>query len=118
MEGLRPRERLVAQHRQCTAASGVLHAGPGERGIEVVAAVHENRSGLDAVADVDGGFFVFRPDGGGQAEIGVVHQRDRFFVGIDGHNSYSRAERLLSNNAHTMRSVSYTHLTLPTSDLV
>src|SRR5205814_9260667 len=42
-------------------------AGPGESRIEIVAAVHVDRAGLDLAADALGCIHVARPDRGGQA---------------------------------------------------
>ena len=45
---LRPRQVLVAERRQRAAAPGILDADPGQRRVEVVAAVHEPGAGLHA----------------------------------------------------------------------
>ena len=42
-----PGDGVVAEGRQARAAAGVLDARPGEAGIEIVAAVHEHRAGLE-----------------------------------------------------------------------
>ena len=60
-ERLRPRERLEAQPRERAAAARVLDARPRERGIEVVAAIHVPRPGVDAFADAQRGIRVRRP---------------------------------------------------------
>ena len=54
-----------------------VHASAG---IEVVAAVHEPRAGLDAIADAHARLRVARPDRRGQPVAAVVHERDRFVV--------------------------------------
>ena len=47
VEGLRARQRLVAEARERHTAARVLDAGPRQRRVEVVAAVHEHGAGLD-----------------------------------------------------------------------
>ena len=51
VEGLRPGQGFVADPGQGCAAAGVLDAGPGQRGVEVVAPVHEDGARLDLAAD-------------------------------------------------------------------
>jgi hypothetical protein len=75
--------------------AGVLDAGPGEGGVEVVAAVHEEGAGLDAGAEGDGRRLgVGGPDGGGEAVGAVVHVADGFGVAVDGQDADDRAEAL------------------------
>ena len=73
---------VSAHHRPAwtvpAPSASVLATGPAESGVKVVAAVHEDRSGLQPVADGLGskdGFLC--PDRGGQAELAIVHQPDR-----------------------------------------
>src|SRR5712671_2671739 len=73
---LRPRQRLVADLAERRAAAGVLDPGPREARIEIVAAVHVNRAGLDLSPDALCGVHVPGPDRGGQPVGGVVHQAD------------------------------------------
>src|SRR3954466_11999489 len=77
---LRPREVYVAHARKRTTAPRILHAHPGERGIEIVATVHEPGAGVDTVADGKGRFRVFRPDRRGETERAVIHERHGFLV--------------------------------------
>src|SRR5882762_5647243 len=62
VERLRPRERLEAQARQRAAAPRILDSRPRQRGIQVVAAVHEPGAGLDPIADAEGSVGVLRPN--------------------------------------------------------
>ena len=55
MVGLRPCKCLIAQHGKSGATAGVLAAGPAQGRIEIVAAVHEDRAGLDPLAEGFGG---------------------------------------------------------------
>src|SRR5262252_7925212 len=95
MEGFRPRQVLVADAAQRAAAAGILDADPGQRRVEIVAAVHEPGAGLDPISDADRGLFVIGPDGGGQAIGVVVHQPDRLVIRGDGHDAGHRAEAFL-----------------------
>src|SRR5581483_5135939 len=51
VERLRPRQHLVADAGERGAAAGILDADPGQSGIEIVAAVHVDRAGLELGAD-------------------------------------------------------------------
>src|SRR4051812_10921137 len=53
MKRLRTRERFDSQARKGAASAGILDSRPRERRVEVVAAVHEARAGLDAVRDAE-----------------------------------------------------------------
>ena len=86
---------LIADAAQGAAAAGILDADPGQRRVEIVAAVHEPGAGLDLVADADRRLLVIGPDGGGQAIGIVVHQADRLFVGADRHDAGDGAEAFL-----------------------
>src|SRR3954471_14204526 len=52
VEALRPGQHLIADPGERGAAAGILHADPGERGVQIVAAVHVHRAGVDCVADL------------------------------------------------------------------
>jgi len=52
--GFRAGEGVVADDRERAAAPGALAAGPAQRGVEVVGAVHEDRARLDPVANPQG----------------------------------------------------------------
>src|SRR6267143_4608940 len=80
VERLAARQREEAVPRERVALAAVLHAGPGERRVEVVAAVHEEGDGLDPSPDAQGALLVARPDGGGEAVRAVVHQPHRLVV--------------------------------------
>src|SRR5258708_29728456 len=92
VEGFGPRQLLVADPAQAAAAAGILHPGPGQRRIEIVAAVHEPGAGGRLVADADRRVLVHRPDRRGEAEGVVVHQADRLVVGAHPHHADHRAE--------------------------
>src|SRR4051812_22853004 len=95
VERLPPGQRQEAVLRERHSLTGVLHARPGEQRIEVVAAVHEERAGLDLRADAEGPLLVAGPDSRGQAVGAVVHQPDGLVV--VGHllDADDRAEALL-----------------------
>src|SRR5262245_3527935 len=90
MIGLGPRELLITDARQRTAAPGVLHAGPCKGWIQVIAAVHEPRSGVHLVTKPERGVRVGRPDGRRQSERAVVHERDRFGIVLHLHDADDR----------------------------
>src|SRR5512139_1313328 len=102
VERLGSREGLVTHTRQCAAAAGILDTGPGERGIEIVAAVHEPRPRLYAPADGNGGVLVGRPHRRREAVGAVVHERDGFLVVAHLHDADHRAEALLDHDPHGM----------------
>src|SRR5438067_7045546 len=99
MKRLRPRERLEPEARERAAAPGVLDAGPGERRIEIVAAVHEPRARLHAIADAHRRLGIRGPDGSGEAIAAVVHPLDRLLVAGDGHDACHRPEDFLGHHA-------------------
>src|SRR6185436_6584589 len=78
MIALRPRQRLIADLAERRAAAGVLHTGPGEARIEIVAAVHVDGAGLDLSADALGRIHVAGPDRSREAIGRIVHQADGF----------------------------------------
>src|SRR5512140_2875800 len=80
VERLAPRDAQEAVLRQRHALAGVLHAGPREHRIEVVAAVHEDRPRRDLRPDAEGALLVARAVRGGQAGRAVVHQADGLVV--------------------------------------
>src|SRR5690348_2928049 len=94
-------ERLAAGERQEAVAgerhslAGVLHAGPGQHRVEVVAPVHVERARLDLRADAEGALLVARPDRRGQAVRAVVHQPHRLVVVRDLLHADDRPEALL-----------------------
>ena len=69
MIGLRPGQLLEANARQGAAPSRILDAGPGERGIEIVAAIEEHRAGLERIAERFGALGVRRENRGRQIRI-------------------------------------------------
>src|SRR5687768_13522857 len=75
-----PRQHLVTDARQRCAAARVLDAGPGEAGIEIIAAVHVDGAGVDLGAEACGGIAVGGPDRGSEAVAGIVHEADGFLV--------------------------------------
>ncbi len=60
--GRRPGSVRLGNARSQVASAGELDAGPGEGGVEVVAAVHEHGAGLDPLADGVRGVLVAGPD--------------------------------------------------------
>ena len=102
VKGFRPRHRFEAEIGHARASAGILDAGPGEEGIDIVAAVHEDGAGRDLVADLFGRRRVLRPDRGREAVGAVVHQPDRLFVRGDLHDADDGAERLLHHHFHRM----------------
>src|SRR5215203_3321988 len=85
-----PRQMLVAEGRERHPAAGLLDARPRQRRIEIVAAVHEHGAGLELTADGLSRIRIPRPDGGGEAEVAVVHEADRLLVGRDLHDADGR----------------------------
>src|SRR3546814_17028412 len=77
--------------------------GPGERRVEIIAAVHEAGAGLKLLADDDGGVCVSRPDGSGEAVGAVVHQPDRLRIRADRHDADDRSEEHTSELQSLMR---------------
>src|SRR5438874_2651885 len=102
MEGFRAAEGFQAQPRQRAAPPGVFHPGPGKRGIEVVAAVHVQRAGLDLLPQRDRRIRVLRPHRCGKPVAAVVHEADCFLVAIDPHDAYRRTESLSGHDAHAV----------------
>src|SRR5450631_3543406 len=100
--GLRPRQLLESDARQGAAAPGILDAGPGECGIEIVAAVEENRAGLERVAERFGARGVCRENRGREAEFAVVNQPQRFSVRRNLHDANRGPERLFAHDRHRM----------------
>src|SRR5690348_13519413 len=52
MERLRPSQHLITDAGQGRTAARVFHADPGQGRIEIVAAVHVDRAGVDRVTDL------------------------------------------------------------------
>src|SRR3546814_17856792 len=79
MKRFRARQVLVADAGERAAAPRLLDADPGQRRVEIVAAIHEPGAGIDALADADGGLLVHGPDRRSEAErvIGRASCRDR-----------------------------------------
>ena len=102
MVALRAGQRAVTQRRQRRAVAGFLDAGPRQTGIEIVAAVHIDRAGLDRLADALGGMDVLGPDGRSEAIGAVVHQSDRLFRVADFDDADDGAETLFAHNRHRM----------------
>ena len=100
MEGLRPRQVLVPDARQRAPAPRILDADPGQRRVQVVAAVHEPRAGLHLVTNRQGRFLVRGPDRGGEPEGGVIHETDRFRVRFHLHDSSHRPENFFLHHRH------------------
>src|ERR1700737_884314 len=78
--GLRPGQLLKSDARQGAAAPRIFDSGPGERRIEVVAAIQENRARLQRVTELFGARRVRRENRGREAKLAVVHQPQRFLV--------------------------------------
>ena len=93
-------QRAVTQRRQRRAVAGLLDAGPRQTGIEIVAAVHIDRAGLDCLADALGGIDVLGPDGRREAIAAVVHQSDRLFLVADLGDADDGAETLFAHHRH------------------
>ena len=96
----RPRQVLVADTRQRAAAAGILDADPGERRVEIVAAVHEPGAGVDALADRKCRVRVFASRSRRSGRSAVVHELDGFLVATHLHDAGDRAEDLLAHDAH------------------
>src|SRR5438128_10636343 len=62
VEGLAAGERQEPVLRERHAFAGILHAGPRQHRVEIVAAVHEERPGLDLRPDAEGALLVARPN--------------------------------------------------------
>src|SRR6266540_1408635 len=102
VERFRPRQRLVPEAGERAAASGVLHARPRQRRIEIITAIQVPRAGINTVPDADGRIGITRPDRRRQPISTVVHQRDRLVIALYGHDSDHGAEGLLGHHAHAM----------------
>jgi hypothetical protein len=76
-------DRVVPIPRQRDAPPRFLVPRPGQRRIEVVAPVHEDRPGLDLVDEVQVRFLGAGPDRRGEAVPRIVDQRERFGVVFD-----------------------------------
>src|SRR3546814_4867392 len=87
VERLRPGQQVVADLGEGGAAAGVLHAGPGQHGVEIVGAVHEDGAGLNLAADCLGRGQIRCPDRGGEAVGRIVHQAHRLLVRSEEHTS-------------------------------
>src|SRR5689334_9128186 len=98
MKRLRAGERLEPEARERAAASGILDAGPGERRIEVIAAVHEPGARFDAIADGKRGVAIGRPYGRRKAVAAVVHQLDCLLVALDRQDACHRSEDFLGHH--------------------
>src|SRR5689334_17839850 len=98
VERLRPREGFETESRQRAAAPGILDTGPGERRIEVVAAIHEPSARLDALADAQGRLRVRRPDRRREAVAAVIHALDCLLVALDRHDPGHRPEDFLGDH--------------------
>src|SRR6266850_5520393 len=99
VERLPPGEREERVLRERHALAGVLHPGPGQQRIEVVAPVHEEGAGLDLRPDAEGAVLVARPDRRGEAVGAVVHQPDRLVVVRDPLHADDGPEALLHHQA-------------------
>src|SRR5690606_25316127 len=98
MERLGTGELLEADGRQRASASRVAHAGPGERRVEVVAAVHEEGPGRHCLADRQRRILVAGEHRGGEPELAVVHQYDRLVVARYRLHADHRAEAFLGHH--------------------
>lgn len=76
-------DRVVPIPRQRDPPARFLVPRPGQRRIEVVAPVHEDRPGLDLVDEVQVRFLGAGPDRRGEAVPRIVDQRERFGVVFD-----------------------------------
>src|SRR6266436_2733071 len=66
--------------RKSGADTAVAGAGPGERGVEIIAAVLKDGSDLQITREALYALAIARPDGGGQAVAAVVHPGERLFI--------------------------------------
>src|SRR3984957_15083909 len=86
MIGLRPRQLLESDARQGAAAPRIFDAGPGESEVQVVAPVQEHSARLQRIAERLGARRIRGENRGGEAEVAVVHEPQRLFVGRDLHD--------------------------------
>src|SRR5918995_2811581 len=100
MPRLRPGKRLVSDDRERAAAPRVLYPGPGERRVEIIAAVHVDGPGFELAADAPGGVLVLGPDRRGEAIGGIIHEPDRLIVVGHLHDADHRPETLLAHDRH------------------
>ncbi|MNS82779.1 hypothetical protein D3C72_1165330 [compost metagenome] len=102
MEGFGLRELLVSDGRQRYAAARILDARPGERRIQIVAAIHEKCAGPDLPADMQRGLFVPGEHGGCQPVGAIVHQRNGLLIGIHRHDAHDRTKAFVVHDAHAV----------------
>ena len=100
MIGLGPRHAHIAERGKRCAAAGLFASCPAKSRVEIIAAVHEDGAGIDLAADPCRRLWVARPQGNGQAEIGIVHQLDRLGVGRYFHDADDGAETFIAHHPH------------------
>src|SRR6185437_17105826 len=100
MERLRPGQVFVADPRERAAAARVFDAHPGERRIEVVAAVEEPGAGVDLIAKSDGRSLVPRPDRRGEPIAAVVHEPHGMSVVVYRQDAHHGTEHFLLHDLH------------------
>lgn len=95
MNTLGARHGIESKPGQTDAPAGVLDSGPRQRRVEVIAPVHEYRSGVNLVDQTCERGFVSRPDARRQAVCRVVNQSQGFVVALD--LSYGGSEQSQSH---------------------
>src|SRR5689334_10053367 len=69
VERLRPGQHFVTDAGERRAAAGILHADPGQGWVQIIAAIHVDRAGVERVADLLRRLLVHGPECRGQAVL-------------------------------------------------
>src|SRR5450759_3716947 len=99
---LRSRKMFEADAGKRYAPPAMLDSGPGQRRVEIIAAVHEPCSGFDAVADAQCRLDITREYRSGEAVGTIVHQADRLIVIGHRHHTTNRAETFVGHYFHAV----------------
>jgi hypothetical protein len=102
---LQAAELLEAEDTERLALAAVFPADPRKIRRRVVASVNKDCARFDFVGQLVSLGCVFRPNGGRETELAVVHLLNRFLVRLDGHDGYDRAEGFFTHHSHVMRDV-------------
>ena len=97
-----PCQALITKRRQGRTPPCVLDTCPGKAGIEIVAAVHEDRAGFQLITEASRCCFVPGEDGGAQTIGTVVHQAHGLRIIRHRHDADNRTKRLLTHHQHGM----------------
>src|SRR6185369_9642605 len=100
MKTFRTRQVQETKMRECATVAAVFDTGPGEFGVEIIAAIDIDSARGGAGCQCFAARGVLGPDGSRETVGAVVHEADAFILGIYGHDADHRPEALLHHDAH------------------